>query len=630
MIPLAEPLDTIDFDRLVETALGRLPNLAKEWTDYNYSDPGITLVELLAWVADSQIYSIGRNRLDERMAMARLLGDKPRNAIPARGTLYPSDAIALHFQIEKGTRVTGVGAVVPSVQAAETIAVWPVVIDALIARTADDARDVTDINAQPGASFAAFGQPPAANAQLELVIDGQFPAGEQQLSLGFELAVEGESTAPELSAIDIVYVDGDDAAPVRIVHDYSEGLQRSGAMLLAFTPAAGTRHVFRIANRSSALLPKIRRILPNAVPVIQQLQINVDNLTATGLPNQTFEIDPAAYFSSDEPSADGAWRLSGDDPVRVRVAKGSGWIKFTCLAPEASIDAAEPDERCFTAIDNGEGGAIEIGFGNGVNGERPSEFENIAITMTLSAGARGNVLSSLNWKIAGQGVLWRNMLPVAGGENPDTVATMLQRMKRKLRDQRTLAIPAQIEAAAKSLPRAYGIDRASLIEGWQPGRKRPDSAATRTLVVSRNDAGSETAAWLIAIQAGLRTRLALGERLFVAAPDWRALRIKVAARAMRGLAAADIEKAIVDELAARLNPDGKFGADWPLGRTVTRMAVEGWLRRLPGIEAIDGVELLDAAGTPLPDTGPKFARNSLPKWLPVAGDLAVALGGGRT
>lgn len=630
MIPLAEPLDTIDFDRLVETALGRLPNLAKEWTDYNYSDPGITLVELLAWVADSQIYSIGRNRRDERMAMARLLGDRPRNAIPARGTLYPSEPVALPFRIAQGTRVTGVGAVVPSVQAAQTIDVWPVVIDTLIARTANGTRDVTDINAQPGASFAAFGQPPSADAQLEIMITGQFDPGEQRLSLGFELAAEAETTAAELSAIEVQYIDGDDATPVEIVHDDSAGLQRSGAMLLSFTPVAGTHHVFRMANKGSALLPKIRQILPNAVPVIQRLDIRIDDLTATGLPGQTFEIDPAAYFAGDEPAADGAWRLSGEEPVQVRVAVGGGSIEFTGLAPEASMDDAEPDQRCFTASDGDDGSTIEIGFGNGINGERPPEFATLAIDLTLSAGARGNVASSLKWKVAGQGVLWQNKLPIAGGKNPDTVATLLQRMKRKLRDDRTLATPAQIEAAAKALPSAFGIDRASLIEGWQLGRKHPDSAATRTLVVSRSDAGSETPGWLSAIEAALRSRVALGERLFVVAPDWRAIRIKVSARAARGLAATEIEKAIADELAARLNLGGKHGAAWPLGRTVTCMAIEGWLRRLPGIEAIDGVELQDATGSPLPDEGPKFARNSMPNWLPVAGDIAVRLGEGRS
>ena len=84
MIPLSPHLDDIDFDALLALARARLPALAPEWTDYNHHDPGITLVELLAWVANSQVYSLARNRLDERLAMARLLATAPRGAIPAQ------------------------------------------------------------------------------------------------------------------------------------------------------------------------------------------------------------------------------------------------------------------------------------------------------------------------------------------------------------------------------------------------------------------------------------------------------------------------------------------------------------------------------------------------------------------
>jgi hypothetical protein len=44
------------FDRrysdLVQAGRSRLPSLAPEWTDYNAHDPGITLIELLAFVAE--------------------------------------------------------------------------------------------------------------------------------------------------------------------------------------------------------------------------------------------------------------------------------------------------------------------------------------------------------------------------------------------------------------------------------------------------------------------------------------------------------------------------------------------------------------------------------------------------
>ena len=40
--------DDLDFDDLVREGLALLPAYAPEWTDHNPSDPGVTLVELLA------------------------------------------------------------------------------------------------------------------------------------------------------------------------------------------------------------------------------------------------------------------------------------------------------------------------------------------------------------------------------------------------------------------------------------------------------------------------------------------------------------------------------------------------------------------------------------------------------
>jgi len=50
-------LDTNDFKILMEEGLARLPAYADRWTDYNSSDPGITIIELLAWMADINSYN---------------------------------------------------------------------------------------------------------------------------------------------------------------------------------------------------------------------------------------------------------------------------------------------------------------------------------------------------------------------------------------------------------------------------------------------------------------------------------------------------------------------------------------------------------------------------------------------
>ena len=69
MKALAPNLFQRRFQDFVEMGRARLPSLAPEWTDHNAHDPGITLMELLAWVAEAQLYSLSRMLRDERTRM---------------------------------------------------------------------------------------------------------------------------------------------------------------------------------------------------------------------------------------------------------------------------------------------------------------------------------------------------------------------------------------------------------------------------------------------------------------------------------------------------------------------------------------------------------------------------------
>ncbi len=61
-MPLPEPiLDDLRFQRdLVDEARRRIIRYCPEWTDYNLSDPGITLIELFAWMTELLTYRLNR------------------------------------------------------------------------------------------------------------------------------------------------------------------------------------------------------------------------------------------------------------------------------------------------------------------------------------------------------------------------------------------------------------------------------------------------------------------------------------------------------------------------------------------------------------------------------------------
>ena len=631
MIPLSAPLDDIDFDALVEIARSNLPTLAPEWTDYNASDPGITLVELLAWIADSQVYAIGRDRSDERGAMAGLLGIAAQGAQPATGVVYPREKIGAYKLIKAATRLVPAGACAPRLEVAVATPLWPVELSAIIVESASGAADHLATNAQARASYAPFGDPPSSEAVLRLGLTGSLDAGRVAVSLGFEIEDDAEDGPDALGGVAVSLLDPDGGeAPVTVALDTTGGMRRSGVMILGFdaSAGAGAEQVLLFRSAKNALVPRLLRITTNALPVVQRATLAAPPFTGTGRPGQLLAIEPQTLFQPDEAAEGQTWRLvQGETGLMLDVHIREG--ARTRLWTLGTLAEAGPADEFYELSEAPDGSRIEISFGNGINGRRPPLGAHIQIGMTLGAGAGGNIAAPIEWQLDGARTKWRNWEPIAGGKNADDLDDRLSRLRIRLRSERTLATSAQIEDAARSLSSAYGVERAAILEGWEPGRRRPASAATRTLLVTRRSEGVETEDWRRAIARELSPRIALAERLLVASPAWQPLRVRVRARAAPGRVPAAVATEIGAELADRLLPAGRRGADWPLGQDVTAMAVGGWIRRLDGVAALTELALLDGAGRPIEGGVLTLARNELPRLEVEADDVLVETGAVR-
>jgi hypothetical protein len=66
-------LDTRRFDDLVAEMRSLIPRYAPEWTNHNASDPGIMLLEMLAWVTEATLYRINRTPAATTLEFAKLL-----------------------------------------------------------------------------------------------------------------------------------------------------------------------------------------------------------------------------------------------------------------------------------------------------------------------------------------------------------------------------------------------------------------------------------------------------------------------------------------------------------------------------------------------------------------------------
>src|ERR1700675_610593 len=87
-MPLDAPnLDTRTFEVLLRDAKLRIPRYNPGWTDFNESDPGITLVQLFAWFTDLMFAQF--NQIPERnyIKFLQLMGLELRPAQPATAHL---------------------------------------------------------------------------------------------------------------------------------------------------------------------------------------------------------------------------------------------------------------------------------------------------------------------------------------------------------------------------------------------------------------------------------------------------------------------------------------------------------------------------------------------------------------
>jgi predicted phage baseplate assembly protein len=87
-MPLIPPaLDDRSYDDLVQDLLANIPAHTPEWTNPQPGDPGRTLLELFAWLADTILYRANLIPEKQRIAFLKLLGQSMQPAAAATGIL---------------------------------------------------------------------------------------------------------------------------------------------------------------------------------------------------------------------------------------------------------------------------------------------------------------------------------------------------------------------------------------------------------------------------------------------------------------------------------------------------------------------------------------------------------------
>ncbi|HET8782148.1 MAG TPA: putative baseplate assembly protein [Pyrinomonadaceae bacterium] len=179
------PLPNLDDRRwadLVDEGRSLIPVFAPTWTDHNVHDPGITLMEMLAWIAESDIYRVDRIPDSHIRTFLSLIG---------AGLLPPTAAKSVVvFALKKGGATVNLPATTllssnnGKFQLRRGLSVQPATICGLQVESGGKLRDVTS-DWKRGKVISLLGDDPKPGDSFYLGLDGRVKPG-SSLSLHFE------------------------------------------------------------------------------------------------------------------------------------------------------------------------------------------------------------------------------------------------------------------------------------------------------------------------------------------------------------------------------------------------------------------------------------------------------------
>ena len=179
-------LDDRTFEALVAEAKRRIPVYTPEWTDLNETDPGITLVQLFAWLEEMILWRLNRVPEKNFIEFLKLIGIELAPPTPARTkltfTLSTPDFPNGYVLIPQGTRIS------PTEQTGDQ----PVIF-----QTDDDLYAVgvklMKLQSFDGARFKLLEQANGMEGKFYLPLD-EHPQKDSAFYLGFDRAFRSTST----------------------------------------------------------------------------------------------------------------------------------------------------------------------------------------------------------------------------------------------------------------------------------------------------------------------------------------------------------------------------------------------------------------------------------------------------
>ncbi|NOY65099.1 MAG: putative baseplate assembly protein, partial [Nitrospirae bacterium] len=441
-------LDDLTFEQLVSEARGLIPRFAPQWTDHNITDPGITLIELLAWLTETDIYRLNLIAETHLRKYLHLLGIIPESIKPAtmEVTFKSGNEVEVNVGHLLSTELEGKRFYF---ELAHPVKVVPVSLKKVVTDEITGVFDRTDFNSDPELFFAPFGETSLNGAAVYLGFDGPsevlslfidlyendlIPAGrhgneEYYRFKNAELTWEYSLTDKKWQEI-IPSVDETDGFKFsgRVVFEGIDTNKWSDFTLPFFDY---NHYWLRCVLKKSSFEypPRIKTVRLNTAKAIHGRTIRTEEkFRGTGLPGQVYEL-------KNRPVLKGSVVLAVD---------GEPWQEREDLYGSTSQD------RHFI-LNSAEGTIV---FGDGLMGAVPSDGAEIVVKQYRTGGGNdGNLPAGLTWTAEGyQGIEIINHTPAEGGKGEESTEEARLRFLKDLRTPYRAVTSEDFEYIAKNTP----------------------------------------------------------------------------------------------------------------------------------------------------------------------------------
>ncbi len=188
-MPIQSPqLDDLRYDAVVQQLLRRIPVYTPEWTDWNDSDPGVTLIQLFAYLSEQVGYRLNQVPEKNYIELLKLLGIslQPAHAATSRLGIFLIDPTVIEgFTLDSRSRFMGKGSAPAIFESDVDIDLVPAEPSVLVNTRNPYLWDLLRLDDAGGreavpAAAQLPGQVPAADCRwLTVVWDGKKPSGKE-------------------------------------------------------------------------------------------------------------------------------------------------------------------------------------------------------------------------------------------------------------------------------------------------------------------------------------------------------------------------------------------------------------------------------------------------------------------